>query len=265
MSCALRSLGARCHATTTRGRGRRWTACRPDAIVNCAGLQRRRRRRGSSGRRAERSTRSPCGRWPARRTPSARRSCTTAPISSSTARRRRRTRKTDRAESAERLRGVEAARRVVRGSMRRAPTCCASRACSAARPAVRSRRAASPASSTRCIRAGDVAQVFDDRTVSPTYIIDAARATRQLLERDAPPGLYHCVNSGSCTWLEFAREAGAAARRRAAARSRCAWPTCSCAAARPQYCALSNAKLRRSASRCRRGRTRWEIRQVASR
>src|SRR5947199_1659205 len=55
------------------------------------------------------------------------------------------------------------------------------------------------------LRAGGSPKVFADRTVSPTYIADAARATRLLLESSAPPGLYHCVNSGCCTWLEFGR------------------------------------------------------------
>ena len=84
--------------------------------------------------------------------------------------------------------------------------------------------------------------VFEDRTVSPTYVLDAARATRQLVEAGARPGLYHCVNSGHCTWLEFARELarqlGIEPRlkpvRMADVRLR---------AVRPQYCALSNAKL----------------------
>src|SRR5439155_16196493 len=89
---------------------------------------------------------------------------------------------------------------------------------------------------------GGEARVFEDRTVSPTYVIDAARATLQLVERGAPPGLYHCVNSGQCTWLEFARqlteqlgvEARLAPVRVADVKLR---------ANRPQYCALSNAKL----------------------
>ena len=92
------------------------------------------------------------------------------------------------------------------------------------------------------LRAGREVRVFEDRTVSPTYIVDAARATRVLLERDAPGGLYHCVNSGQCTWLELARELARVAglephlvpvrldesKRRAA---------------RPKYCALANHKL----------------------
>src|SRR5262245_61828983 len=92
------------------------------------------------------------------------------------------------------------------------------------------------------LRLGGVARVFEDRTVSPTYVIDAARATRALIEGRAPAGLYHCVNSGCCTWLEFAREAARLlgvdgrldAVRQADVKLR---------APRPQYCALSNDKL----------------------
>jgi dTDP-4-dehydrorhamnose reductase len=91
--------------------------------------------------------------------------------------------------------------------------------------------------------AGGSPKVFVDRTISPTYVIDAARATRQLLESNAPAGLYHCVNSGLCTWLEFgeelARQLGVEPRfvpvRMADVPLR---------AARPRYCALSNEKLR---------------------
>jgi dTDP-4-dehydrorhamnose reductase len=91
--------------------------------------------------------------------------------------------------------------------------------------------------------AGGAPKVFSDRTVSPTYVIDAAQATRRLLELNAPAGVYHCVNSGYCTWVEFgqelARQLGVAARfvpaRMADVQLR---------ATRPQYCALSNEKLR---------------------
>ena len=67
----------------------------------------------------------------------------------------------------------------------------------------------SVASIVRTLLAGGEARVFEDRTVSATYIIDAAAATLQLVEKNAPAGLYHCVNSGHCTWLEFARELAA--------------------------------------------------------
>jgi dTDP-4-dehydrorhamnose reductase len=92
------------------------------------------------------------------------------------------------------------------------------------------------------LAAGGTPRVFEDRTVSPTYVIDAARATRALVEAQAPVGLYHCVNSGSATWADVAREAarllGVEPR---LDRVRVADVTLR--AARPQYCALSNAKL----------------------
>jgi dTDP-4-dehydrorhamnose reductase len=91
--------------------------------------------------------------------------------------------------------------------------------------------------------AGGSPKVFEDRTISPTYIIDAARATRQLVERSAPPGLYHCVNSGRCTWLEFAEELARqlGVEPRLTAVRMADMPL---KAKRPLYCALSNEKLR---------------------
>jgi len=94
----------------------------------------------------------------------------------------------------------------------------------------------------RALKDGKDARVFEDRTVTPTYIIDGARATRALLEQNASPGLYHCVNSGRCTWLDFARELarllGVEPRlvpvRMVDIKFR---------ADRPLYCALSNEKL----------------------
>ncbi len=94
------------------------------------------------------------------------------------------------------------------------------------------------------IRAGREVRAFEDRVITPTYIVDAARATRLLVERAAPPGLYHCVNSGRCTWLELARvlstrvgsDAPIVPVRAADVKMR---------ALRPKFCALSNDKLRR--------------------
>jgi dTDP-4-dehydrorhamnose reductase len=90
--------------------------------------------------------------------------------------------------------------------------------------------------------AGRRVRAFRDRTVSPTYVHDAARATLSMLERRYEPGLYHCVNSGAATWLEVAAEA---------ARLLNVTPDLEpvsvadvvLPAARPRYCALSNAKL----------------------
>jgi dTDP-4-dehydrorhamnose reductase len=89
---------------------------------------------------------------------------------------------------------------------------------------------------------GREATVFTDRTVSPTFVMDAARATRALLDRGAPAGLYHCVNSGSCTWHELAREVGRQAGVEPILRP-CSVADMPLRAARPVYSPLSNAKL----------------------
>jgi dTDP-4-dehydrorhamnose reductase len=92
------------------------------------------------------------------------------------------------------------------------------------------------------VRTGNVARVFVDRTVSPTYVLDAARAIRGLVERQAATGLYHCVNSGTCTWLEFALEAARILRVEPRLEP-VSVADVSMRAERPRYCALSNAKL----------------------
>jgi len=93
--------------------------------------------------------------------------------------------------------------------------------------------------------AGSSPPVFVDRTVTPTYVIDGARATRLLLESSAVPGLYHCVNSNACTWQEFGYEAarllGVEAKLTPVKVA-----DVTLRARRPQFCALSNDKLRRA-------------------
>ena len=102
----------------------------------------------------------------------------------------------------------------------------------------------SVASIVNALRAGTSPRVFEDRTVSPTYIIDAAWATRQLIEKGAAPGLYHCVNTGMCTWLAFAQELArllhVEPKLTAVKMADVSLP-----AQRPQFCALSNEKLRK--------------------
>ena len=88
------------------------------------------------------------------------------------------------------------------------------------------------------------------------------------LEKNAPAGLYHCVNSGHCTWLEFARELA----RQLGVEPRLVpvrMADMTLRAPRPLYCALSNAKIaaagapmpswqdavRRFAAECKRSRT----------
>jgi dTDP-4-dehydrorhamnose reductase len=54
---------------------------------------------------------------------------------------------------------------------------------------------------------GRSVRVFSDRVVSPAYVHDVAAAARFLVQSDAAPGVYHCVNSGHATWEAIAREA----------------------------------------------------------
>ena len=90
---------------------------------------------------------------------------------------------------------------------------------------------------------GREARVFSDRTASPSYVCDVAGATRAVVAKGAP-GLYHCVGTGSCTWLELAREAAKLLGREHEARLT---PVLSSEvplrAVRPQFAALSNAKM----------------------
>jgi len=92
------------------------------------------------------------------------------------------------------------------------------------------------------IAAYETVPVFVDRTVSPTHVMDAAAATRAIVERALPYGLYHCVNSGCCTWKEFA-EAAARFLGRQPRLQPVTLDSVTLRAPRPKYCALSNAKL----------------------
>ncbi len=89
---------------------------------------------------------------------------------------------------------------------------------------------------------GRDAPVFSDRTASPSYVEDVAAAT-QALVRKGPPGLYHCVGTGHCTWYELGLEAA----RLLDADSTHLVPTLSDSVAlraqRPKYAVLDNRKL----------------------
>lgn len=92
------------------------------------------------------------------------------------------------------------------------------------------------------LRDGRAVRVFTDRVVSPSFTPDIAAATRHLVERDAAPGLYHCVNDGAATWEQVAREAarvlGVEATLQLTTSDQVVMK-----AARPTYCALSPVKL----------------------
>jgi dTDP-4-dehydrorhamnose reductase len=99
------------------------------------------------------------------------------------------------------------------------------------------------AAMTTALVEGREVRAFEDRVVSPTFVVDAARATRLLLESNAAPGLYHCVNSGAARWVDVAREI---ARRLdvPATITPVRLEDVKLRAERPRYCALANDKLR---------------------
>jgi len=90
---------------------------------------------------------------------------------------------------------------------------------------------------------GREARPFVDRVVSPSYVDDVADATLALLDRRAPAGLYHCVNSGHTTWLELTRELARLAGRPNAPMTPMYMRDAHLRPPRPYYAAMSNAKL----------------------
>jgi dTDP-4-dehydrorhamnose reductase len=84
-------------------------------------------------------------------------------------------------------------------------------------------------------------RVVNDVTMSPTSTSDVAGAALALLERAAPPGVYHVVNSGQATWHEFAHHIieRAGVQASVAPVSSDEFPT---VARRPAYSVLDNRK-----------------------
>ncbi len=56
-------------------------------------------------------------------------------------------------------------------------------------------------------RGDDTVAAIADKWSTPTYTDDLATWLEALLEVDAPPGLYHLCNGGSCTWQEYGEHA----------------------------------------------------------
>lgn len=55
-------------------------------------------------------------------------------------------------------------------------------------------------------RAGKRIEMASEQVVAPTSTDDLSRAVYALLEKSPPPGIYHLVNEGACSWYEFTRE-----------------------------------------------------------
>ena len=88
---------------------------------------------------------------------------------------------------------------------------------------------------------GKPLRVVNDQRCTPSYAVDVADATVALIQRDAT-GLFHVVNSGDCTWYEFAAEIF----RRSGLKPDLTPITSAefgAAAKRPAYSVLSTAKL----------------------
>jgi dTDP-4-dehydrorhamnose reductase len=93
------------------------------------------------------------------------------------------------------------------------------------------------------ILAGTEVRAFSDRTVSPSYVDDVVKATRDLFEGGKPFGLYHCVNTGWTTWFELARRLAVSAARPDARVTPFEMAASGLRAPRPKFAALSNRKL----------------------
>ena len=85
-------------------------------------------------------------------------------------------------------------------------------------------------------------KVVDDVTMSPTATADIALMILALLEKNAPAGIYHGVNSGQATWYEFASQiiSRAGVDATVAPCTSDEFPT---KALRPAYSVLDNSKL----------------------
>jgi dTDP-4-dehydrorhamnose reductase len=49
----------------------------------------------------------------------------------------------------------------------------------------------------------DRVQVVNDQVGKPTYTVDLAEKTPEIVERES--GIYHITNEGTCSWYEFAQ------------------------------------------------------------
>jgi dTDP-4-dehydrorhamnose reductase len=95
----------------------------------------------------------------------------------------------------------------------------------------------------QAVVAGDTAPVFVDRVVSPSYVHDVAEASAHILRTLPAFGVYHCVNTGYATWLDVGREIARVLGKSDAALKPVHVKDVVLPASRPQFAALSNARL----------------------
>ena len=93
------------------------------------------------------------------------------------------------------------------------------------------------------VRSGQTAPVFMDRVVSPSFVADVADASAFILRTQPAAGVYHCVNSGHATWLAVGQEIVNRLGGSESALKPISVNDVRLRAERPQFAALSNAKL----------------------
>ena len=93
------------------------------------------------------------------------------------------------------------------------------------------------------LREGRATPVFADRVVTPSFVDDVRDATLDLLARDTPSGLFHCVNRGQGTWADVGRHVARLLGTSEDLLTLTSVRDVKLRAQRPVYCALSNAKL----------------------
>jgi dTDP-4-dehydrorhamnose reductase len=86
---------------------------------------------------------------------------------------------------------------------------------------------------------GEPLSVVDDTLFAPTATRDMAERMLRLIEIEAPAGIYHAANSGTCSWYELARRAIELSGIRADLTPR---PTGEVLVRRPQYSVLLDTK-----------------------
>jgi dTDP-4-dehydrorhamnose reductase len=85
-------------------------------------------------------------------------------------------------------------------------------------------------------------KVVDDQHGKPTYTVDLAKRTKELVDKNLPYGIYHITNEGETTWFKFAKKffelAGVNVKIKPCASREFPRP-----ARRPTYSSLINTKL----------------------
>ncbi len=85
-------------------------------------------------------------------------------------------------------------------------------------------------------------ELVDEEVSSPTYVVDLARRTREIIEWKKQFGIYHVTNSGACSWYGWAKKifelAGKSVKLKPVETDRFPRP-----AKRPKYSVLLNTKL----------------------